>query len=41
MPTVILTVFAVITRLKAQNPYGDVTTSVKIEEIIRKYFLTK
>ena len=27
-------------RLQAQNPYGDGTTSIKIEKIIRKYFLT-
>ena len=26
------------TRLKSQNPYGDGTTSVQIEKIIRKYF---
>ena len=26
------------TRLKALNPYGDGTTSIKIEQIIRKYF---
>ena len=26
------------TRLKAQNPYGDGTSSTKIEKIIRKYF---
>jgi UDP-N-acetylglucosamine 2-epimerase (non-hydrolysing) len=26
------------TRLKAQNPYGDGTASVRIEQIIRKYF---
>ena len=26
------------TRLKAQNPYGDGTTSAQIEKIIRKYF---
>ena len=26
------------TRLKAQNPYGDGTTSVQIEKIIRNYF---
>lgn len=26
------------TRLKAQNPYGDGTTSIQIEKIIRKYF---
>ncbi len=26
-------------RLKAQNPYGDGTASVKIENIIRKYFV--
>jgi UDP-N-acetylglucosamine 2-epimerase (non-hydrolysing) len=26
------------TRLKAQNPYGDGTSSKKIEEIMREYF---
>lgn len=29
------------TRLKAQNPYGDGKTSIKIEEIIREYFTEK
>ena len=27
------------TRLKAQNPYGDGKTSIRIENIIRKYFI--
>ena len=27
-----------VTRLKSQNPYGDGTSSLKIEKIIRKYF---
>ena len=26
------------TRLKAQNPYGDGISSIKIEKIIREYF---
>ena len=26
------------TRLKAQNPYGDGTSSVKIEKVISNYF---
>ena len=34
----ILSSTKVLTRLNAKNPYGDGTTSVKIERIIRKYF---